>query len=496
MSNIDHNEIKFVADLIRDEYKTWHDESVILDCGTGIGKTYFILHYLSRYALDRDLDILYLCNRNKLKEQIQYDVTRLALSNIDVKSYQQIQDKIEKQEQIKKYDYIVADECHYFISDATFNRYTDLSYDFIMSQKDCVIIYMSATAKSLYKILRNTGKVSENRYYYFPPDYSYVEKIYFFEKNEQLGIINDLLKNTEDKIIYFCNSKKRFKELYNDFEESDIANFLCSEFTEDARMNEINQPDCIIRKDDLITFEKRLLITTKALDNGVDLKDPQIKHIITDIFDLDSAVQCLGRKRSINWNDTCNFYIKNYNKKTLVLFHNNIEKELKPVMLFKNNYAEFLTKYASREFKNDTIYTDWKGDKLPHINNVRLTKLLLDSELIKSMYKIPYFLMILNYLGSGAADKVSDLSYEESQRKSKLERFLESNEGKKLYSEDQKRLIDICNIRDDHNRQLKGLNTINSYLEECNLIFTITSKRDTTGKKRYYWIIENGLKCG
>ena len=73
-------------------------------------------------------------------------------------------------------------------------------------------------------------------------------------------------------------------------------------------MSKINQPDCIKHiSNNYITFEKRILIATKALDNGVDLKDTEIKHIVTDIFDLDSAVQCLGRKRIQNVNDTCNF---------------------------------------------------------------------------------------------------------------------------------------------------------------------------------------------
>lgn len=68
MSNV--NQKVFVSDIIGDDYQTWNNESIILDCGTGTGKTYFILQTLCRFAIAYNKKVLYLCNRKKLKEQV------------------------------------------------------------------------------------------------------------------------------------------------------------------------------------------------------------------------------------------------------------------------------------------------------------------------------------------------------------------------------------------------------------------------------------------
>lgn len=485
----------YVSDLVGEEYKSWDNESIILDCGTGTGKTKFILSVLAKYAYVHNKNMLYLCNRKKLREQIQYDVGHLGFSNVEIESYQQLQKKIEDQESIKHYDYIIADEAHYFISDALFNIYTDLSYNFLIHAENCVVVYMSATAKDLYNILESKGKVKKNRHYTIQTDYSYVDKLYFFKKKELINILDTLLEKTNDKIIYFCNSKEKFINAYNHFKEKDIANFICSEYTKDPSMSKINQPDCIKHiSNNYITFEKRILIATKALDNGVDLKDTEIKHIVTDIFDLDSAVQCLGRKRIQNVNDTCNFYIRDYEKKALLLFQQHIKEDLEPVQLFIKNPDEFIMKYGKRSFHNNTIYTDWKGDKLPKVNEIRYIKLLLDNENIKLMYKLSYKNMILKYLGNSITKSISEMSFIDKCEKSNLELFLESHINIKLFNKGKKHLIELCNIRDDHKRQLKSIKVINSYLEECNLPYIVVKGRETTKEKRTYWLIRLDTK--
>lgn len=40
------NKKLYISDIIGDEYKDWNNEKIILDCGTGRGKTYFILNIL------------------------------------------------------------------------------------------------------------------------------------------------------------------------------------------------------------------------------------------------------------------------------------------------------------------------------------------------------------------------------------------------------------------------------------------------------------------
>ncbi len=53
----------WVSELIGNDYKNWKNEFVILDCGTGCGKSYFCIHVLGNYAKLQKKKILYLCNR-------------------------------------------------------------------------------------------------------------------------------------------------------------------------------------------------------------------------------------------------------------------------------------------------------------------------------------------------------------------------------------------------------------------------------------------------
>lgn len=41
---------KRFSDLIEDKYKSWKDTRIILDGGTGSGKTYFVLNKIGKYA--------------------------------------------------------------------------------------------------------------------------------------------------------------------------------------------------------------------------------------------------------------------------------------------------------------------------------------------------------------------------------------------------------------------------------------------------------------
>lgn len=59
--------------------ETMQDTKVILDGGTGTGKTYFVLNILGKYAEQQRKSILYLCNRSALKGQTEHDVLSMKL---------------------------------------------------------------------------------------------------------------------------------------------------------------------------------------------------------------------------------------------------------------------------------------------------------------------------------------------------------------------------------------------------------------------------------
>ena len=111
--------------------------------------------------------------------------------------------------------------------------------------------------------------------------------VFLYQKKYAENIIDKILNETDDKILYFCNDLRRLGQMYKIY--GDQAYYRCSNTS--ARSSTI--PDSVLRKskkcirpadDGNITFDKRILFTTTVLDNGVDLKDPALKHIFSEVF--------------------------------------------------------------------------------------------------------------------------------------------------------------------------------------------------------------------
>ena len=66
----------YVPDIVGEDFKSWENGRVILDCGTGCGKNEFIIKKLAGWLVDRLLTgekndtILYLCPLNSLHAEM------------------------------------------------------------------------------------------------------------------------------------------------------------------------------------------------------------------------------------------------------------------------------------------------------------------------------------------------------------------------------------------------------------------------------------------
>lgn len=494
----DYKKQIWVSDLIGDEYKKWANEMVILDCGTGHGKTTFILEHLAAYALHNNKKILYLCNRKKLFDQLQRKIDNTALINIDIMLYQVLQDKVVKGEEMPSYDYIVADEVHYLIADALFNDFTDVSYNYLINQKNNVVVFMSATAKSLFNMLQNKGYVDKKNYYHIDKNYDYVENVFFYKPKQMTAIIDDILINhPNEKILVFCNSIKKLCSMYEIYNTN--AYYMCSQNVKNENVQAICTNDCIkYLNDDYVTFDKQILFTTKVLDNGIDIKDNAVKHIITEIFDLDSAIQALGRKRSLNPDyDRCSFYIKEYERRSINMFLGQNEKQLNPIRLYKKSKEDFLQylkeSKSSRSFtkKNNIIYTDWEGTQKEEINQIRYVKYFLDNININMMIENGYQSVMCEWLGHSLLSKVIKLEVDCKEKDLFLD-YLNSILNVKLFENERLILKDKFKKIGLKDRTM-GINTLNGKLKDCNYPYKLISKREKTrdsiNRDKIYWIL-------
>lgn len=331
--------------MVGDDFKGWKNGRVVFDAGTGTGKTSFIINQLLPWALERSkkegrlIKILLLCNRVSLKSQgirkiiesgigidlAQYDSLdkldeiELNASNsrfIRVWTYQKIEYwQQRKPEWVKQwldaYAYIVCDEAHYFVADSDFNHTTELSFQCIERLvPEKVVIYMSATGRLLFDRWNKDGSIQPDRYYYIPKNYDHISKVYFFYRDAERQDILDHLPEGE-KAVVFVTKRDTLEEMKKKY--GDSASYYCSTHHKDGPIDALE--DCINPDG---TLRKRILFTTTALYNGVDIKDRALKHLIIEQWDSIEVIQEIGRKRPLDADDTCKLYLRAKGRKELL----------------------------------------------------------------------------------------------------------------------------------------------------------------------------------
>ncbi len=166
--------LKNVTDVIGKSFLNWHPgDFVIIESQTGTGKTYFVEMTLIKHFIADS--ILYVCNRKNLERQIKRDVLKIkerkipdtideldklpSIDNVTITTYQAIQSHILDDEYYEEsfaknyryYNYIILDECHYILSDSSFNNTTRLAFNEFIRFIDMgpIKVFMSATTHEI-----------------------------------------------------------------------------------------------------------------------------------------------------------------------------------------------------------------------------------------------------------------------------------------------------------------------------------------------------------
>lgn len=109
---------------------------------------------------------------------------------ICVETYQWLETFLQRNEDaaktyLRSFDYIVSDEYHYMVTDASFNDHVDASYEAIKelwTTKTC--IFMSATARPFFDYWELRKMIPEGQHYRLPMDYRFVSSVKFFYRDD------------------------------------------------------------------------------------------------------------------------------------------------------------------------------------------------------------------------------------------------------------------------------------------------------------------------
>ena len=472
---------RYISDIIDiNEIKKWQGgDRILIHSQTGTGKSQFIKDILYEYCKRRDKKILLLSNRNLLKNQNIEEISDIKTDIITLKNYQALEMNVllggVTKDLFSDYDYICFDEVHYLMSDSSFNSNTDILLANIkFPLKDKISLFLTATPQAIFKY----NRVFEHSYV-LEQDYSFIENLYFYNKDEMVETIIDNIPKDE-KILYFGNALDGYEFSI----DRPDAEFICSDNNKffRRRFSQLAIKEIITNNE----FSCRILFSTKVLDNGVNLISPSLKHIIIDMVDPIDVIQCLGRKRIIG-DEKINLYIKNQNGRNIYPRLKGVRDTLKRVEEFKKlGKEEFQKKYARQQI-DSVIMNDGEINwaKFYHAKYLR--------DIFSRMVKADkgYEKHVCELLG------IDNILYAEDvfERKNLLD-ILEDYTEKRLYKEDQEEFkniffASIFNFNRKVDVKHRGIVCINSILEEDKLPFRLTSIRDRKGVNRdkTYWFL-------
>jgi hypothetical protein len=468
-------------DVIENEWEM--GMKILIKSQMGTGKTYWAQNTLYEYCKKNNYKCLFFSNRNLLRRQNEKSL--IGKEDVfETVNYQNVSEKIyggiDLSEIYNGYDVVLLDEIQFFLSDSSFNRKTDLLLKSLKYKyPDKLIVLMSATPEMLFEYKRKYDKV-----YDFPDDYSYIEKLSFYRGKE--AVIN-ILKYLPvgEKAIYFANSAEEAYNIMMLFKER--ASFICSpqkelygNFCDLETLNQIAEND---------KFECDILCTTKILDTGVNIKDPLVKTVIMDGTDPTNIIQSIGRRRIENDGEKISIYMKNVHGGDMFHVIKRCREQLWWVEELKRlGKEEFQMKYKKERFPdiidndasvNVAVYHYYNYIKNFYENYLKKSDINFRKH-FRKYFQIP--------------ETKEELFAEYELQKPDLVKIVEENKGIKFFEEDQSKISEkffsavlSSNIS---NKKCVGINAIKKILKYSELPYTMESKRETGGKRRFdtYWV--------
>ena len=484
---------KYISDIITsDDIDKWNSNKLVfIEASTGKGKSHFIKHTLSKH--NENKKILMLVNRSIIKRQSEVEIG--INDNIVIKTYQLLSElivtKSPKIADFIDFDYIICDESHHFCEESEFIFNTDVSFNWVMNQ-NAIKIFMTATAKYIKEYIVNELKL-EIEYYYIENKYDFIDKLYFYENDKTIGkLLIDL--SEDEKAIYFTSAKKAY-------EMSEIlksCTFYCSNNNYNYR--QYVNPEKITYIEENEKFEEQVLCCTKVADCGFNLKDDKIKHIIVDIADLSSIIQCIGRKR-IEFSDKIILYIKDKKGNAIVRKLENLQEKIKyaNIILEKGDLA-LIEEYSHKNTYGNLIYDIVNREKLriekkvnPLMHYTYNQNIMLYKEILEDK-EDGFKNKLLERMG------IEDMEYTDLEKVMDgliLEDILDKYISVKMFKDEQKKFKDILFDKllnsPKANHGSVGLKTINALFEENKLKYKLISNKETSRKsenyKKMYWMI-------
>ena len=367
--------------------------------------------------------------------------------------------------------------------------------------------YVERIKKATPYIGVEAGTAYKPRVYSSRMDYSYVNTKYFKYIEDIITTIQN--DTSDDKWIVFVSNKEK--------DGQPMKERLGEDATFVTKDTDLNDPELVSIINNS-RFSKKVLITTKTLDNGINIKDEKVKHIVIMAWDMITLIQMLGRRRvDIENADIVNLYIPTRDVRsfrTLLMVYNDKINEIDlcfndPIAFsrkYDNNPKELGVKYGELFYRNkDTgnwavnLTGEWRVRADKKFAEYIIQKFKAEGRFAfvreqLSWIGLEHTFNEKNLLGDVVPNPVSD----------ELENYLSDlyTTGKAmLMSKERQELIARINERNRDGKLLKRIGTLNSKLKGLGSKYCIKeceTSRTVDGKKKNYksaWKIEKREKA-
>lgn len=385
----------YVSDALANEIQNWIRYPVLINAPTGSGKSRFVLKDLADYAESKNRWILVLSNRIALNMQQKIELCRekglpivgtksLAdfqqFGNIVLCTYQSSESFIKNlvhannlywanlpmnapQRQLSPEElltfpfpysqpqFVVLDEAHFFCSDAVFNPRTEaILQNLLTCFPDSIRIYMSATPEDVKPVIAAVEKRQLEELVNAKPHREFILfgagikeyciksstdhiRLNFFHEWETVEdkILRE--KESTEKWLIFVNEKATGKDISKKLTKN-LAQYL------DA---ESGKPEIGILARTQI-FQKKVLVSTSVIDNGISLCDDDLKNIVIDFSDNVQFMQMLGRKR-VKDGEQINVYVRVPSSIEIQAYRNDAERLIGALQTFEKQPKAFFKQY-------------------------------------------------------------------------------------------------------------------------------------------------------
>ena len=185
-------------------------------------------------------------------------------------------------------------------------------------------------------------------------------------------------------------------------------------------------------------LQKRILVTTVALYNGIDIEDPALKHIVIELWDPTDIRQAIGRKRPINKKDTCQLYFRSLPKQYITTTREKTEYWLEPGQARikfeagrESIWQEFLKKPTADDQIKEEVTLTYSPTTGSYTADKMAIALLRDKDQkLRKMEKLGYEKFMEEELWSSMGLTAKKVRFK------KLEDYLENVQGQMMQKEE------------------------------------------------------------